>query len=69
MNKYLKLEDFSAYTIASELSDYVYEIVSKWPWFDKRTLGAQLLDAIDSVAGNIAEGFGRYHKKDKIRIK
>lgn len=66
--KYLKLEDISAYKIASELSDIVYGIVSKWNWFDKRTLGVQFVDAIDSIAANIAEGFGRYHKKDKIKF-
>ncbi|MBL7159444.1 four helix bundle protein [Candidatus Microgenomates bacterium] len=68
MKKYLKLEDITAYKIASELSDIVYEIVSKWKWFDKRTLGAQFVSAIDSIAANIAEGFGRYHKKDKIKF-
>ena len=66
--KYLKLDDITSYKIASELSDYVYEIVSKWKWFDKRTLGAQFVNSIDSIAGNIAEGFGRYHKKDKIKF-
>lgn len=68
MKKYLKLDDISAYKIATELSDLVYEIVSKWPWFDKRTLGVQYVKATDSIAGNIAEGFGRFHKKDKIKF-
>lgn len=31
-------------------------------------MGAQFTRAIDSVAGNIAEGYGRYHKKDKIKF-
>lgn len=68
MKEYFKLEDVSAYKIASELSDIVYGAVSKWNWFDKRTLGAQYVDATDSVGGNIAEGFGRYHKKNKIKF-
>lgn len=66
--KYLELNDISAYRIATELSDYVYAIVSKWEWFSKRTLGAQWTEAIDSIAGNIAEGFGRFHKKDKQKF-
>ena len=66
--KYLKLEEVSAYSISSELSDYTWKRVSKWDWFNKRTLGVQCMNAIDSVAGNIAEGFGRYHKKDKIKF-
>src|SRR4030042_6914411 len=66
--KIFKLEDISAYRIASELSDYVWEIVIKWDYFPRKTLGAQMTEAFDSVAGNIAEGFGRYHKKDKIKF-
>lgn len=66
--KYLKLRDIKAYQIATELSDYVWEIVLKWDWFNKRTLGAQWVEATDSIAGNIAEGFGRFHKKDKQKF-
>lgn len=66
--KYLKLEEIKAYQVASELSDYVWKIVSRWDWFNKRTLGIQWVTAIDSIAGNIAEGFGRYHKKDKQKF-
>lgn len=66
--KYLKLEDISAYRIASDLADIIFEKVSHWDWFNKKTLGIQLINAIDSIAGNIAEGFGRYHKKDKMKF-
>jgi len=31
-------------------------------------VGKQLVKAIDSVSVNIAEGFGRYFKKDKINF-
>lgn len=66
--RYLKLNDITAYKIASELSDYVWRIVLKWKWFSKKTLGVQWTKATDSIAGNIAEGFGRFHKKDKERF-
>lgn len=66
--KYFKLEDITAYKIASELSDYIWVRTNKWDWFNKRTLGVQFINAIDSIAGNIAEGFGRFHKKDKIKF-
>lgn len=64
----VKLEDIVAYKIASQLSDYVWEIVIKWEWFPKKTIGGQFTEAIDSIAANMAEGFGRYHKKDKIKF-
>ena len=66
--KYLRLGDIRCYAIASELSDYVWNLVKKWEWFNKKALGSQLTEAVDSIAGNIAEGFGRYHKKDKIKF-
>lgn len=68
IKKKFKLEDIPAYKIASELGDYVWGVVSRWDYFAKRTIGVQLTEAIDSIAANIAEGFGRYHKKDKIKF-
>lgn len=68
MVKWLKLENVEAYNISTKLSDYVWQLVSKWDWFNKRTLGAQWTDSTDSISGNIAEGFGRFHKKDKQKF-
>ena len=65
---FLNLEKINAYTIADKLSDFAWENVSRWDWFNKRTLGAQYVNAIDSIGGNVAEGFGRYHKKDKQKF-
>lgn len=66
--KYLKLNDIEAYRIAFALSNYVWNIVIKWEHFAKKTIGSQFTDAVDSISANIAEGFGRYTKKDKIRF-
>jgi four helix bundle protein len=66
--KYLKLKDIKAYVIASDLSDDVWELVIKWDWFAKKALGAQWCESTDSIASNIAEGFGRFHKKDKQKF-
>lgn len=66
--KYLKLEGLNSYKIATELADCIWEIVIKWDWFAKKTIGAQWTESTDSIAGNIAEGFGRFHKKDKQKF-
>jgi four helix bundle protein len=66
--KYLKLSDIECYRIAFHLSNYVWNMVIKWEWFAKNTIGSQYVDAIDSVSANIAEGFGRHFKKDKIKF-
>lgn len=67
-NKFLNLNDIGAYKIATILADYVWDSVSKWDIFNKQTLGIQYVKAIDSIAGNTAEGFGRYYKKDKQKF-
>mgnify|MGYP000962906007 CR=1 FL=1 len=66
--KYLKLNDIEAYKIAFKLSNYVWDVVMKWDYFSQKTIGAQFVDSTDSISANIAEGFGRYGKKDKIRF-
>lgn len=66
--KYLKLNDIECYRIAFHLSNYVWNIVVKWEHLEKRTIGEQFVKAVDSISANIAEGFGRYNKKDKIKF-
>ena len=66
--KYLSLNKIEAYMIGFELSNYVWKIVMKWDKFARWTIGKQYVDAVDSISANLAEGFGRYHKKDKIKF-
>ena len=65
---YLKVEDIEAYNIAFDLSNEVWDIVIQWSFLAQKTIGAQFVDATDSISANIAEGFGRYHKKDKVKF-
>ena len=65
---YLKLNDIKAYKIAFNLTNYIWDIVIEWDWFAKKHVGGQFIDAADSISANIAEGFGRYNKKDKIKF-
>jgi len=64
--KYVSLNDVNAYKIAFHLSNYVWDIVTRWDYFAKNTVGQQFVTSVDSISANLAEGFGRYHKKDKI---
>ena len=66
--KYLALNDISAYKKSFLLSNYVWEIVYSWGYFEKDTVGKQFVRATDSISANVAEGFGRYGKKDKIKF-
>ena len=67
-DKFLKLTNISAYKIAFFLSNYVWDIVLYWDYFAQDTVGKQFVKAIDSISANIAEGFGRFGKKDKIKF-
>jgi len=66
--KYLQLNDISAYKISFNLANYVWDIVVKWDYFSKDTVGKQFVKAADSISANITEGFGRYGKKDKVKF-
>ena len=66
--QYLKLNSISCYRRSLFLSKYVWDIIITWEWFAKQTVGSQFVRAIDSISANIAEGFGRYGKKDKIKF-
>ncbi len=57
----IKLEDLEVYKVAMEIGDYVWEIVERWNYFQKDTLGKQFTRAADSIAFNISEGYGRFH--------
>ncbi len=68
MGKYLQLNDIEAYKISLNLSNYIWAIVIDWKYFEKETVGKQFVRAVDSISANIAEGFGRYGKKDKVNF-
>ena len=66
--RYLQLNDIEAYKLAFQLSNQLWDRVILWDFFAKDTIGKQFVRAMDGISANIAEGFGRYHKKDKIKF-
>ena len=60
----MKLEELKVYQLAMNVGEKVWEIVSKWDYFTKDTVGKQLVKSVDSIAANISEGYGRYHYKE-----
>ena len=47
-----------------EMGEKIWTLVTRWDYFDKDTVGKQLVKAADSVAANISEGYGRYHYRE-----
>ena len=60
----MKLEDFRVYQMSMVLGEEVWKIVNEWDYFQKDTIGKQLVRAADSIAANLSEGFGRFHFKE-----
>ena len=60
----MKLEELQVYQISMEMGEKVWQIVNEWNYFEKDTIGKQLVRAIDSVAANLSEGYGRFHYKE-----
>jgi hypothetical protein len=48
MNK-TGFENLRVYNLAQELADLIWEIVSKWDYFAKVTIGKQIVNSADSI--------------------
>jgi len=59
-----RLEDLEIYLLSEAFANEIWFTVAEWDYFAKDTLGKQLARSSDSIGGNIAEGFGRYHYKE-----
>jgi four helix bundle protein len=60
----MKLEELNVYNLSMNLGEVVWELVDKWNYFQKDTIGKQLVRAADSISANLAEGYGRFHYKE-----
>jgi four helix bundle protein len=61
----MNIDDLKVYEFSMTLGEEIWKIVVEWDFFAKDTIGKQLVRAVDSVASNLSEGFGRYHYKEK----
>jgi len=60
----MKLEELQVYQLSMEIGKQVWSFVKEWNYFERDTVGKQLVRAVDSIAANISEGFGRFHFRD-----
>ena len=56
------------YQLAEILADEIWIIVNNWKYFEKDTVGKQLVKAADSIGANISEGTGRGSFQDNRRF-
>ena len=65
---FVRFEDLHIFQLAERLADEVWNIVNQWNYFDKDTVGKQLVGSADSIGANIAEGAGRGTPADNKRF-
>lgn len=61
-------EKLQVYKLAEDLSDGIWDIVLKWDYLAKDTVGKQMIRSADSIGANIAEGTGRGTLEDNRRF-
>ena len=62
------LNELEIYREAMRLGEVVWDVVSTWPQLAQDTVGKQLIRSADSIAANLAEGYGRYHYKENLKF-
>src|SRR4051812_37950586 len=62
------IQDTEVYKLAEKLSDLIWYAYDKWDYKAQHTLGLQVIRSADSIAANLAEGFGRYTMPDRKRF-
>ncbi|MBI5706153.1 MAG: four helix bundle protein [Armatimonadetes bacterium] len=63
-----EIENTDLYQKSCSLADRVWADVCSWEWLAKKTVGAQLVSSVDSIAANLVEGDGREMGKDALRF-
>ena len=63
-----EIYDLDIYRLAEELSDLIWAEFDKWSIKAQNTIGYQIIRASDSIAVNLAEGYGRFTPADRKRF-
>lgn len=60
--------DLKVWQSAHALKLNIYHIISHLPHIEEKNLSLQIRKCAVSVTANIAEGFGRHHKRDTLQF-
>jgi len=60
-----EIHELDVYKLSEDLSDLIWYDFDTWPKKVQQTIGYQIIRSADSIASNIAEGYGRYTPADR----
>lgn len=61
-------ENLEVYQLSEKLADSIWDLVQDWGYFEKDTVGKQIVKAADSIGANISEGVGRRTFRENKRF-
>jgi four helix bundle protein len=64
----MNFTDLEVYQLSGELTVIIYKLTAKFPKDELFGLTSQIRRAVCSIGANIAEGFGRFHYKDRLNF-
>lgn len=62
------VNNLEIYREAMEIGEAIWTMVHAWDFFAKDTVGKQIVRSADSIAANLAEGYGQYHFKENQKF-
>ena len=63
-----EIYELDVYKLAETLSDLIWYAFDDWSDKVKKTIGYQIIKSADSIAANLAEGYGRYTPAERKRF-
>jgi four helix bundle protein len=63
-----EIYELVVYKLSEGLSDLIWYAFDQWSTKVQRTIGYQIIRSSDSIAANLAEGYGRYSPADRKKF-
>ena len=66
--KFIPLQELEVYRMTRRLSSMAWVIYQRLAFQQRKVWGDQMLESVESVGANVAEGYARFHFSEKARF-
>ena len=66
--KFIPLQELEVYRMTRRLSSMAWVIYQRLAFQQRKVWGDKMLESVDSVGANVAEGYARFHFSEKARF-